>query len=49
MDVPDGQGVSAVVFAGPLAGVEEFLSQDPVVALDFAVVAGCVGVRCCRR
>lgn len=27
----------------PGAGLEELLGEDPVVALDFAVVAGCVG------
>jgi hypothetical protein len=37
--VPDRQGVGAVLFAGPGVGVEEFLAQDAVVALDFAVVA----------
>jgi hypothetical protein len=39
--VPHAQGGGALVFAGPGAGVEEFLGQDPVIALDFAVVARC--------
>jgi hypothetical protein len=32
-----------VLFAGPGVGVEEFFGEDAVVALDFAVVAWCVG------
>src|SRR3954462_11443617 len=43
VDVPDGQSLGAVFFAGPDEGVEELFGQDPVVALDFAVMAWGVG------
>src|SRR3954462_2907274 len=43
VDVPDGQSLGAVFFAGPDEGVEELFGQDPVVALDFAVVAWGLG------
>jgi hypothetical protein len=43
VDVPDVDRGGALGFAGPDAGVEELLGEDPVVALDLAVVAGCVG------
>ena len=32
-----------MLFAGPDSGVEEFFGQDPVVALDFSVVAWGIG------
>ncbi|GAB2679502.1 hypothetical protein GCM10009743_64650 [Kribbella swartbergensis] len=44
VDVPDGEGLRALLFAGPGAGVEEFFGEDAIVALDFAVVAWGVGV-----
>ncbi|KOX25507.1 hypothetical protein ADK67_16680 [Saccharothrix sp. NRRL B-16348] len=44
MHVPDGQGVGALLFAGPDVGVEEFFGEDAVVAFDLAVVARGVGL-----
>jgi len=43
VDVPDLQGGCAFVFGGPFVGVEELFNEDPVVALDFPVVARRVG------
>ena len=43
VDVPDRDRGGAFGLAGPDPGVEEFLGQGPVVALDLAVVAGGVG------
>lgn len=39
VDVPDVERVGSVLLAGPFAGVEELLGQDPVVGLDLPVVA----------
>src|SRR5699024_3886214 len=41
--VPDHDGLASGGFAGVGAGVEAFVGEDPLVALDFSVVAGCVG------
>lgn len=43
MDVPDSYCLGARVFAVKDARIEEFFGQDPVVALDLAVVARGVG------
>ena len=39
VDVPDSDGVGALLFGGPGAGVEELFGEDSVVALDLSVVA----------
>jgi hypothetical protein len=39
-DVPHGQGGRSVVLAAVFAGVQQLLGEDPLVALDFAVVPG---------
>lgn len=41
--VPDAEGVCSLLLGDPLAGVEEFLGQDPVIAFDFPVVTWRVG------
>jgi hypothetical protein len=39
VDVPLGHSLSAVVFRGPGAGVEQFLSEGPLVAPRLRVMA----------
>lgn len=45
MDVPDGDRGRAGVLAIELAGIEQFLGQDSLVALNLAVVARGVRLR----
>ena len=49
VDVPDLDRGGAFGLGGPEAGVEELFGQDPVVALDLAVVPWGVGTDALRR
>jgi len=42
--VPDSERFCALVFGLPFAGIEEFLGQDPVVALHLPSCRGVYGV-----